>query len=450
MSPTPPPETVLITRHRLIWREVSTQIGNTRLAHCVHLIPAWHLAGISPPTPWFSNQWLCLRQPATEYGCTGVIMAIILSKQVSLGNSTKLNQTDASISSGVDNLLFDCARLEAGESLLIVVEDPKTGWWHPALGETLADIARSRGFSVQTMLVQAPGESNFVTITSAADQYDCTIFLARIGDQDRFAKVPSGKKRVVCYIRDLDMLCSDFARISFSAMQEIKKCVDQLLFSDREIRITCPLGTDLRGRTSLAIDREPADVSVIRFPVGIGAPVPALTFEGQVIMSGYLTPTGSRTYHPPVLKIDSPVTAKIKAGRILSFDGDDARVRMVERHYEHVSRTFDLEPYVIHSWHAGIHPGLRWTIKENADPDLWSNSVFNHPRYLHFHTCGDYAPGEISWMLRDHRVLIDDIPLWDAGWLKPENFQSTRCCLKSNTALAALYSAKQDKLESLS
>ena len=385
--------------------------------------------------------------PPTEYSCTYVTTPIILSLKASLGDFTELKQRDDFISCGVDNLLFDCARLTVGESLLVVVEDPETGWWHPALGEILADIARSRGFSVQTMIVQAPEENARTTISSLADQYDCTIFLARIGDQDRFAKVPSGKKRVVCYIRDLDMLCSEFGQISYTSMLEMKKRVDQLLFSDRDIHISCPLGTDLRGRTALRKDGEPTDVSVFRFPVGIGAPVPALSFEGQAIISGYLTPTGSRSYHPSALKINSPVTARIRAGRILSFEGDDTRVRAVERHYEHVSRIFNIDAYVIHSWHAGIHPGLRYTIKETVDPDLWSNSVFNHPRYLHFHTCGDYAPGEISWMLRDHSVLIDNIPLWEAGRLKPENFSSTRSYLQSNAALAALYSTKQNKLE---
>lgn len=358
-----------------------------------------------------------------------------------------MNQNDAAISCGVDNLLFDCAGLRPGESLLVVSEDPKTGWWHPALCETLTDIARSRGFSVQTKIVQAPEENAATEIRSLADRYDCTIFLARIGDQGRFGKVPPGKKQVVCYVRDLDMLCSEFAQTSYTSMQGMKKRVDQLLFSDRDIRISCPLGTDLRGRTEVARHGEPTDVSVFRFPVGIGAPVPAFPLKGQVIISGYLTPTGSRSYHPSVLKIESPVTARIKAGRILSFEGDDASVRMVERHYERVSQTFNIDPYLIHSWHAGIHPGLRWTIKEDVDPDLWSNSVFNHPRYLHFHTCGDYAPGEISWMLRDHSVFLDDIPLWEAGRLKPRNFSITRSYLRSNRTLATLYPTEQDEFE---
>jgi hypothetical protein len=30
--------------------------------------------------------------------------------------------------------------------------------------------------------------------------------------------------------------------------------------------------------------------------------------------------------------------------------------------------------------------------------------AFANPRYLHFHTCGNYAPGEIAWSLFDVKV----------------------------------------------
>ena len=85
-------------------------------------------------------------------------------------------------------------------------------------------------------------------------------------------------------------------------MQGLKKRVDHLLFGDRDIRISCPLGTDLRGRTVLTRDKEPPDVSVFRFPVGIGAPIPAFPLEGGD-HSG-ISPTAP-SYHPSVLKIES-------------------------------------------------------------------------------------------------------------------------------------------------
>ena len=34
---------------------------------------------------------------------------------------------------------------------------------------------------------------------------------------------------------------------------------------------------------------------------------------------------------------------------------------------------------------------------------------------LHFHTCGAYAPGEISWNVVDPTILIDGVPVWQDG-----------------------------------
>jgi hypothetical protein len=41
--------------------------------------------------------------------------------------------------------------------------------------------------------------------------------------------------------------------------------------------------------------------------------------------------------------------------------------------------------------------------------------AFANPRYLHFHTCGNYAPGEIAWSLFDARVQLDEEVYWEAG-----------------------------------
>jgi hypothetical protein len=41
--------------------------------------------------------------------------------------------------------------------------------------------------------------------------------------------------------------------------------------------------------------------------------------------------------------------------------------------------------------------------------------MFASPRYLHFHTCGDYAPGEIAWSVIDTTVTLDGTPYWQDG-----------------------------------
>jgi hypothetical protein len=62
------------------------------------------------------------------------------------------------------------------------------------------------------------------------------------------------------------------------------------------------------------------------------------------------------------------------------------------------------------------------------DPDRWSNSVFTSPRWLHFHTCGAYAPGEICWMVGEPKVEVDGKALWREGrlWLDLVNWRDSQ------------------------
>ena len=39
---------------------------------------------------------------------------------------------------------------------------------------------------------------------------------------------------------------------------------------------------------------------------------------------------------------------------------------------------------------------------------------------LHIHTCGAYAPGEISWNMIDPMIVVDGVAVWKGGVLHPE------------------------------
>ena len=104
-----------------------------------------------------------------------------------------------------------------------------------------------------------------------------------------------------------------------------------------------------------------------------------------------------------------------------------------------VSKKYKIDKDVIHSWHCGIHGGLLTdTINEN-DADYWSNTVFGNPKYLHFHTCGNYAPGEICWMIADPTITIDNTPIWENGILKVNSFDESIEHLRSSSDLRNLY-----------
>ncbi len=348
----------------------------------------------------------------------------------------------AEIEAGAKNLLLDCAGLAAGDSLLVVFEDPALGWWQADVIETVIAAAEKIGVHVERMETGPPTNERDEGIAAAMREHECTMFFARVGDQDRFVAPVTGRRIVMCYTRDIRMLASPFGSVPYTAMKALKVALDREIARARRIEIQCPLGTDLTATLEPVADPEPDDVSIHRFPMGIVSPVLAARFSGPAVMSGYLTPTGSAVYEPAVLKLDSPLVARIESGRITGFDGPPAGVRAVEDHYRHVANLFDLDAYRVHSWHAGIHPGVDYAPAEDDNPDRWGNTVFNHPRYLHFHSCGSRPPGEISWMLRDHRVELDGVALWDGGWLRPENFAGARRCLQQWPQLQALYAGQ--------
>lgn len=151
--------------------------------------------------------------------------------------------------------------------------------------------------------------------------------------------------------------CRRYGRSDYRAFLAMKNAIDRLLSGVRSIEISCPLGTLLTGSAA---------------------------FSGQIALAGYLTSTGSKTDHPTSVKISEPIFAEIESGRILGFSGDPCIVETVANHHKFVSDTFQIDSDVVHSWHAGIHPGCIYRDPVSVDPDRWSNNVFTRPRFFAF------------------------------------------------------------------
>ncbi len=336
------------------------------------------------------------------------------------------------------NLLVSCAEFARGDRLEICREDARHGWYDAAVVEAVAREAERLGLSVSLCEVLPPDMAQPQVAMDTLATAGNIVFFARIGDQDRFGAGGARGRRVMVYARNAADLASDFGRVPHPAMRHFKAAVDRLLFAATEIAITCPNGTALSGRVH-ATGAGVADTTVRRFPLGVPAPVPAGGFSGRVALTDSLTPTGNSCYDPPVLHLAAPVMAEIRDGRITGFDGDPAQVARIEAHYARVSLRLGLDPWVVHSWHAGLHPGCRFFAQDGSDRDYWSNTVFSNPRVLHFHTCGAMAPGEISWNLIDATVTVDGTPLWQAGMLRPRAFPALAAVVEADQALARLF-----------
>lgn len=331
--------------------------------------------------------------------------------------------TDDDLAAGARNLLVNCAGLKAGDRVLIVHEDPALGWYDKEAPLALGKEAGAMGMSAGFLEVGGPeDEDSSLNADRAAAAYDCVVYMARIGDLDRFAAGADNKIRVMCYARDADALASAYGRTHHDAMLGLKEAVNDVLLGADRIEVSCPLGTafscDITDRA-----RESGDVAVRRFPMGVPQAILADGFTGRVALARYLTPTGNRSYEPASLAVDKTVFVNVEQGRINGYEGDAGTVADVRKHYKTVSDIFGIDPDFVHSWHAGIHPGATFKKPAADNPDRWSNNVFTNPRFLHIHTCGAYAPGEICWMVLDPTVSVDGKVLWEGGRLSLEGFE---------------------------
>lgn len=353
---------------------------------------------------------------------------------------------EETLAEGARNLVVNCAGLQQGETVLIVSEHPSLGWYDEIVPSAVVTEIRKHGIEPDVLEVGAPGSGFDEKISRAVSAHDLTIFFARFGDQNRFAAPLPGTRTVMCYARFADMLASSYGRSHYNAFYDFKNAVNEILFNAKKINITCPLGTNLSGTPPQTEISENAEVSVLRFPLGVPQPMETENFSGIVALTHYLTPTGSNVYEPPSVKLDEIIFAHVEHGRIVDFEGPKNLVDRVRDHYKNVSDQFAIDPDTVHSWHAGIHPGCASKANADDDPDRWSNTVFTNPRVLHFHTCGNYAPGEICWMVLDHNVSVDGVTLWEHGRLRPENFPQTKNCLNSWPELVVLFANPSDAI----
>ncbi|MEE2775056.1 MAG: hypothetical protein VYE27_09095 [Pseudomonadota bacterium] len=340
---------------------------------------------------------------------------------------------------GAQNLLFRCAKLSSGDSVLVILEDPELGWYKRDIAEVIIDEALALGIQTRLMTVSGPTNEVKDDLLIEMENYDCTIFFARIGDQDRFEANSFKSKRVMSYVRNARALASSFGTASYIALQELKNNINNLLSSSEEIHIRCPKGTDIRSRNPGYKSELINDVRILRFPVVVPAPVGASLTSGKVVLDNYLTPTGSKVYQPGSLPMSSPIAFYVNNGQIVNFEGDAQLIEDIKTHYRTVAGQFNITWDAVHSWHAGIHPGTSYSYDPAVNPDRWSNSLFASPKFLHFHTCGNYAPGEICWMVENPTVSIAGQALWDNGVLRPELFESTDACLKKWPDLYTLF-----------
>lgn len=341
-------------------------------------------------------------------------------------------------------LLRDCVGGDIGQRLLIVSEPPGSGYYDDDAPRVTAEAARVMGMRVyqtQSACFLASAEDTRQLVETLRG-FDHIVFFSRVGDQIRFNDDKDMPSATMCYTLDLESLNSDFGTACYYGMCEIKNLIDDAFSQAKHLRVMCPLGTDYEG-FPVSNACEPQEVTVKRFPMLVSRPVSTMGLRGRVALSRFLVGTGSQQYDPYVLPLNSLVYAHLQDTRISHFEGTTDEVKRVEQHYRHVAQQFNIEPWYTHSWHAGIHPGCHYSQTAETDTMRWSGMAFGNPRLLHFHTCGSYAPGEISWNLLDPTIVIDDVAVWEKGHLYVERIPGGESVFCRHPHLLDLYQHPQ-------
>ena len=345
----------------------------------------------------------------------------------------------------IRNLLSHCAKALPGQRLLIAYEPESFGYYDQKVVDEVVTGAVEFGLIVDCIDVGFDAETPTIRpeLLDAIGAADIVIFLARLGDQLRFSEMPEGPTFIHSFTLNSQFLNSPFASTHYGALVALKQAVDRYIAGAQQIALTCPAGTSVHGSPNLHF-KPATDTMLKRFPLSVFAPVPAQGFSGKVALGGFLTGTGSRYYDTYTVEFETQVFAHLEKGRLIEFEGNAADVAAANAQYDRVSNLFGIDRDFVHSWHAGIHPGCGYPSDIRDSFERWGGTAFGNPRILHFHTCGSYAPGEISWNVFDPTIEIDGIVIWEQGVFRANRLPEGAEILKKYPCAASVF-ARPDR-----
>ncbi|MCR9137775.1 MAG: hypothetical protein NXI27_17385 [Alphaproteobacteria bacterium] len=320
---------------------------------------------------------------------------------------------------GARSLITEAIGARSGDTLAIIAEDAGLGIYDAMVPVCVADVAGELGIAATIIPVgDHAGLSDIPKpVLDALETATHVLFHARLGDTLRFDTIPGKASVTMSYALDLSVLGGPACTIPHGVMREIQTAYDAVVDRAETWRICCPLGTDISGTQDLdkiaAGDAE--DFTVIRYPVCAPRPISCKTANGVVAVTHWLMASGNQKYDDDELLLPEIVLAEIENGRVVDFKGPAEQIARMRTHGERVGRQFGIDPWIVHSWHAGINPGAFYPVEATVDLERWGKVAFANPRYLHFHTCGAYAPGEIAWTLFDASAEFDGRPIWIDG-----------------------------------
>jgi hypothetical protein len=317
----------------------------------------------------------------------------------------------------IENLLLNCAKLRAGTSVLFVNENESESA-NRATVEAIEARARALGAEVRSMWIDhVPGPEDMpAEVLDAVAASDVAVFTHNMGGLLRLRPVPGNGLVVHNYAGTDEIMDSPWTRVPYGLWERISGTIAREFAAAHEWRITDDRGTDLRGTIPEAERAAPAQsdgFTVSTFPIGTHRPTSAATMSGTLVLEWLVSSANHDVGEG--FRLDSPVTAHVKDGRIVDLQGTSSDVARVREQLEHAAKVTGKDPYVLSSWHGGVNPQAFTAWSDVSDLSRWQTLVHNNPRMLHFHVVGEDTPGEISLPIVDATVTFDGAVFWERG-----------------------------------
>ena len=351
---------------------------------------------------------------------------------------------------GIDNLLTNCMDVQPGQDVMIIY-DPQGYFSRTLVDEISRRITsmRAQAHILESSRIDS-GDQMPPFLLKAMETAHHTLFFHSLGSMLRFVPVGGNGTLTISFIVDDESMQSTFSTTHHGGMQGMTRLLHESLAQAKQWRIRCPLGTDLSSIAEFEAGKPPTDngdgFTLQTFPIGSHRPFLCRGMQGTLAITRLIS-SGVHAHKPVGITLDSPVLASIKDGVMTDFDGDAATVRRVRDHYDMVGDTYgyDQDRHLISSWHAGTHPQGYCLYDDISDYERWLLIAHNNPRMAHFHSCGNFNPGEVTLPIIDPTIEFDDTAFWQDGKLAFLEREDVRSAISQHADVDA-FTARRTEL----
>ena len=319
------------------------------------------------------------------------------------------------IGTAIDDLLDRCARVEAGQKVLIVAApdglhggpnlvDEQTIEW-------VQDGIERRGAHPSVLWIDLESQPHAWKVPPVVKEAlaRADLFINHAFDlpfEELYELREMLAKNHVPMIRNMAtttrLLESDWAQTPYELVSEIRFQTASMFAQDRPWTLSHPNGTELKGRVGAPLApftkyNERRSEGLYRpFPEGVFTPIRPFDTEGILVFDRTLSWWARFAGVPP--RFTEPVRVAIERNRMTRFEGGE-EARALNRFFAQMAERLGDSVYEIPGFHGGVHPWARVTADQCPAEGYREFIEHHHSASLHLHLGAAPASADYPYML---------------------------------------------------